>query len=143
MTIAQLEGPQFRFSVAGSNIDYCSSCAQGAREDLRFFDLDAAFDAGAFARYPDMIYVAGSDHLLLCEDCVRQLSELAGFQPELHRRQFVEIQRLRKRLEFVEGTLRRLRDELSAQIEANLTAPPVRPAPPRDRRALAKSKRED
>jgi len=158
MSVTVMQSVTRRFKISDPRPPYCSSCAQGARADVVFYDLSAAFDAGAFAQGQELTFFAGLDDLHLCEGCVRELCELAGFKPEMHRQQYLEIQRLLARIEFLEGSLKRLGEELHLQIHTNLApAPPAPeqsqpsgpwkvvggPEPPRRRGRSPKPQQED
>lgn len=72
---------------------YCSGCAQGAQEGVRFVDMNAFHDGGMFVR-EDGAILEGQDDLHLCEPCVRAAAEALGLKPELHAKQVREIRRL-------------------------------------------------
>lgn len=109
--------------------DHCSMCFRGPQEGIRFFDCGAAFDAGAVISQESQAYVSGSDDLHLCEGCVRELCEFAGFKPELHGRQFREIKRLELQRDHWRDTAGRKDKEIQklneyvAQLESTRETP--------------------
>ena len=57
---------------------FCSGCLN--TPDGRYVDFEAAFDAGTFVEGEDRHYVAGSDDLHLCEQCLKTGCEVLGTQ---------------------------------------------------------------
>lgn len=117
-----------RFKISDPKPAYCSACGCGATAELTFFDLNAAFDAGAFVTEENLTYVQGSDDLHLCESCVQQLMELSGYRPSYHRKQIEENRFLRTQMEHWRDTARDLKRQLDRQLNINLG---VDPNPPR------------
>lgn len=101
-----------RVRVSDPKPDHCSMCFCGPSENVVFFDCGAAFDAGAVINQESQAYVSGSDDLHLCESCVRELTETAGFKPELHGRQLREIRRLELQRDYWRSAEGRAQDEI-------------------------------
>jgi hypothetical protein len=82
-----------RVKISDPKPDRCAACFQGAQDNVRFVDYDAAIDRGTLINDMGAV-LSGIDDLHLCESCVRQGMEALELKPELHSRQLREIRRL-------------------------------------------------
>lgn len=111
----------------------CSRCYMH-NPDTTYYDLEVAHDGapvldpdtGTIAVSPVTGMVLSHDDLMLCEPCVRELCELAGLKPELHSRQFQEIQRQEAVIQGLRGIIERQQTEIAKLLETRL---PERQAP--------------
>jgi predicted Fe-S protein YdhL (DUF1289 family) len=101
-----------RVRVSDPKPAFCVGCWQGAQENVRFVDFDAAFDGGQLVEERDgvvMTRIPGDD-LHLCEGCVRAAAQALGLKPDLHARQVRTIKHLELQVEHFKDENRRLRD---------------------------------
>lgn len=111
--------------IADPRPDVCSVCRNTQQTDTRFFDLEANWDGRPLTRedgsviYPGDGRPMGSEYIMLCEPCCRELLELVDFKPELHNRQLGEIRKLEQERNYWRDTARRERQASQKHLEAN------------------------
>lgn len=90
---------------------FCVGCWQGAQDNVRFVDFDAAFDGGQLVEERDGAVVTriAADDLHLCEACVRAAAQALALKPDLHAKQVREIRRLELAVEHYKDENDRLR----------------------------------
>jgi hypothetical protein len=101
-----------RVRISDPKPAFCVGCWQGAQENVRFVDFDAAFDGGQLVEERDGVIVSriAGDDLHLCEQCVRAAAQALALKPDLHARQVREIRKLELAVEHFKDENRRLRD---------------------------------
>lgn len=110
----------------------CSSCMNHV--DGRLVDHDVAFDgAPVLDRETNTIAISPwdglpmqHDDLLMCEACAKEQSELLEIKPDLHARQFREIERLTIENNGLRDMILRLRKENDELTQAKI-GPRVQP----------------
>jgi len=95
---------------------HCAACFDGAREGLRFVDLDAAIDRGVLASEQGWV-LAGIDDLHLCENCVRGAAEVLALKPQL-------VSEMRLQIRKLEADAERWRD-YARELERSLERRPI------------------
>lgn len=110
-------------TIADPKPSHCIFCYAGSDADTRFVDFDAAVDRGVIIEEGSLAVLDSMDRGCVCERCIRVAAEVLGYKPELHSRQLREIRRLEIENEHFRETLRRTKDELNRQLDANLGEP--------------------
>jgi hypothetical protein len=90
--------------------------------ETRFVDFDAAHDGGTFIN--DQVgFVAGSDDLHICEQCMRAGMEALALKPEVSTNQLREIARLEAAVSHWQEYAKRLEATLEDRPEPAPRAP--------------------
>jgi hypothetical protein len=108
--------------IADPKPGFCSVC-YSAKPEGRYIDFEVAFDGApvmdpvthTIAVIPWTGTVAGHDDLYVCETCIKAAGELFDHKPELHSRQFNEINRLQVENDGLRMALKR-QGEVNAQL---------------------------
>ena len=79
--------PTWRARIADPKPAFCSGCLRGADAGTIFVDLWMPIERGFLREYGSNAVIAELNRLVLCEGCVREMSECLHFEPSLHRSQ--------------------------------------------------------
>jgi hypothetical protein len=123
--------PTWRAQIADPKPAFCTGCLRGADAQTVFVEIGGMPSGrGQLREFGSMAVIADLSRLCLCEACVHEMAEALNFNPELHRRQRDQLQKLvdeRDRLQKENVMLRSL-------VADGLVAEPAEPEPERPAR---------